>query len=89
MNLEDDLRFALRRVEAPVDFAATFRKPPSSGRSYYATAAAVALLALIPIGIQEYRERRQGETAKEELKLAMHVASGKLQHTRELMRKNQ
>jgi len=98
-RLEEELRQALRREEAPADFAervlaqvrAQAAPEPSwprlmrglrAGALRYATVA-VLVVATIVSAIEYKRheqERRQGELARQQLMLALRIASGKLQY---------
>jgi len=108
-DVHDELKHALRRVEAPAGFAervlgrvggpnvaktkSPLWDPASAGLSRQASAglwhrlpmrlaAAAALVAALAGGIQYravQRERAEGEAAKAQVTLALHIASSKLQ----------
>ena len=96
MNLEDDLRAALRREPPPSDFAAKvlaktvlksrvipfWRRPAAM-----AIAAAVALAAVIP-SAYEYRRQQRGIEARDQLVLALSITKIQLQQAREKIRHN-
>jgi hypothetical protein len=98
-RLEDELREALRREEAPAAFAervlakAHQQASPEAwwprlirglhaGALRYATVAVLVVATIV--GAVEYKrheqERRQGELARQQLMLALRIASGKLQY---------
>jgi hypothetical protein len=93
MNLEDDLRRALRREPAPPDFAARvlrktrvlpfWRRPVT-----LAIAAALLLAALAPPAVYEYREHQRAVEAREQLILALSITKVQLQHVKEKIRQN-
>ena len=92
MNLEDDLRAAMRREPAPPDFAAKvlrktqvvslWRRPAT-----WAMAAAIAAAAIIP-SAYEYRQRQRALEAKEQLIAALTITQTQLQHTKEKLLQN-
>jgi hypothetical protein len=88
MNLDDELRSALRRQEPSPDFtervlarvsAARVRPAPRSWLSWPATrwVAAMAALLVLALGALEYRQQ-QGERAKSQVLLAVRIAAHKL-----------
>ena len=87
MNLEDELRQALRREPAPADFAANVRaRVPVKKRRpalAFAVAAGLALTALIPPAVSEYHRRRQARAfeARRELLIALSITRTKLLQT--------
>jgi negative regulator of sigma E activity len=97
MNIEDDLRAALRREPAPADFAARvlaqttpaqtrvlpFRRRPVG----LAIAAALVAAAVVP-SAWEYRSRRRAHEAKDQLILALSITRTQLQQVREKVRQN-
>jgi negative regulator of sigma E activity len=96
VNLEDDLRAALRRESPPSDFAArvlakTLRKtrviPFWRRPAAMAIAAAVALAAVIP-SVYEYQRQRRGIEARDQLVLALSITKVQLQQAREKIRHN-
>jgi hypothetical protein len=97
MNIESDLKHALRRKAPPPGFAERVmeridRNPqvvPLPRRNVWRPLAAAALLALVigGWGAHTVIERREGEHAKEQVLLAMRIASAKLAHAqREVLR---
>jgi uncharacterized protein HemX len=83
MNLEDELRSALRRQEPSPDFtervlarvaAAPVRR---ASRPWVRWVAAIAAALLLAAGGFEYRQY-QGERAKGQVLLAVRIAGGKL-----------
>lgn len=95
MNLEDDLRRALRREDAPADFAAgviektqapalPFWKRPA----VFAMAAGLAVAALIPPAIYQYGEERRAREARDQLMVALSITRVQLQQVEEKIRQN-
>lgn len=97
MNIEDQLREALKREPAPAEFkrkvmqALPVRK---SGWSFwgkrrvsFALATAMALAAVVPVVVMEQRHRR-GVEAREKLLTALRLTNSTLHHTKELIQKN-
>jgi hypothetical protein len=93
MNLEDDLRRALRREPAPPDFAAkvlsktrvlSFRRRSA----IMAIAAALAVAALIPPAVYQYRKQRRAVEARDQLVAALAITKVQLEHVREKIRRN-
>jgi hypothetical protein len=101
VNLENELREALRREPAPADFAAEvlakaralsghntaqtahwWRRPAT-----LALAAGLAAAAIIP-SVIEYRERRRGIEARDQLVIALNITRVRLQQTKEKIRRN-
>jgi uncharacterized protein HemX len=78
-DFEDELRSALRREEPPSGFAARVmtRTGAQAPRRKGWLAAAIAACLLLSMGGFEYRQY-QGRKAKQELLLALEIASGKL-----------
>ncbi|HEY4641169.1 MAG TPA: hypothetical protein VII75_07470 [Thermoanaerobaculia bacterium] len=86
MNLDEELKLALRRKEPPPRFrdrvlAATKQRP----RKIWRPLAAAALLTLVIGGTtaRYVEQRREGERAKEQVLLALRITSQKLHDTRE------
>jgi len=84
MNLDDELRSALQRREPRPGFAgrvlARVHQPaprPRLAWLYWAAACAIAVTVLVGGGL-DYRRRQQGERAKQEVMLALEIASTKL-----------
>lgn len=95
MNLENDLRRALRRESPPAGFAGRVleriesdaaRKPQS--RPWWHAAAASVTLAAVLGGYGAYRvvEHRRGEFAKEQVLTAMRIAGEKVKYAQEEVR---
>lgn len=86
-RLDDELRSALRREQPPPGFAErvlarTASKQP--GRPWWA--AAIAAGVLLAGGLEFEHQRRiraQGESAKEQVMLALEITSSKLQFVKE------
>jgi hypothetical protein len=103
VNLEDDLRAALRREPAPADFAARILAKtypsktcpaPFSVLSFrprpvtLAIAAALALAALIPPAVHKYRREQRAITARDQLIEALSITRVQLQQAKEKIRRN-
>ena len=99
MDLEHDLERALSRKPAPDGFAARVMSridagevagaPPRPRRAWRAIAAGLLLTAIAGgWGAQKAIERREGERAREEVLVALHIASAKVrtaqQHIHEI-----
>jgi hypothetical protein len=93
MNLEDDLRRALRREPAPPDFAARvlrktrvipfWRRPVT-----FAIAAGLAVMSLVPPAVYEYQRQRRAVEARNQLILALAITRVQLEHVKEQIRRN-
>jgi hypothetical protein len=93
MNLDDDLRRALRHEPAPPDFAAKvlartrvvpiWRRPVT-----FAIAAALLLAALAPPAVYRYRKQQRTVEARDQLILAFAITKVQLEHVREKIRRN-
>ena len=93
MNLEDDLRRALRLEPAPADFAARvlsktrvvpfWRRPVA-----LAIAAALALAALIPPAVYQHRRQQRALEARDQLAAALAITRVQLQQVRERIQRN-
>lgn len=92
MNIEDDLRHALRRT-APAPglagrvvraaAASQVRRPPR----WQAIAASLTLTAMLAgWGAHAYLERREGERARDEVLLALRIAGAKVRYAQEHVR---
>jgi hypothetical protein len=98
VNLEDDLRGALRREPAPAEFAAgvlartIFQKPrvlPFWRRPVtLAMAAALTFAAVVPPAVYEYRRQRRALEARNQLILALSITRTQLQQVRDRIRQN-
>jgi hypothetical protein len=93
-RLEDELRNALRREEPPQGFASRVLARAEAGpapRRWFAWpplrwASAVTAVAVVAGGLSYERERRtraEGERAKEQVLLALHITGSKLQFVKE------
>ncbi|MDQ6699128.1 MAG: hypothetical protein M3Z36_02955 [Acidobacteriota bacterium] len=89
MNLEDELKGALRREEPARDFSLAFAAKPGRvrWRIPLGVAAALTLLAIVPYGIYE-RRQAEGREAKQRLVIALEVAGSKVLRTQKLLRNN-
>lgn len=86
MNLEDDLRRALRHEAAPAGFAARVmaktRVVPIWRRPLVWSIAAGLLVAAVPGGY-EYRRHERGIEARDQLLLALSITKVRLEQTKE------
>jgi hypothetical protein len=89
MNLEDELKAALRREDPSPDFArrvvARAKATPRSNRPIFRMtwAAAIAAMAIVGLsGVYEYRQM-QAERASREAVIALRIASEKLNLARD------
>ncbi|MDQ2900392.1 MAG: hypothetical protein M3Y07_11420 [Acidobacteriota bacterium] len=92
MNLEDELRSALRREEPPRDWSREWsrdyaRRPRAPKWRSLVAVAALVLLMLLPYGIYE-RRQAQGREAKQRLVLALELAGSRLHRARNILRNN-
>jgi len=85
MNLEGELREALRREPAPTDFTAKVlaRVAVKKQRRVLALAMAAGLIAaaFIPPAISVYHRRQQAQEARRELLIALSITRTKLLQT--------
>lgn len=98
MNLEDDLRRALEREPAPPDFAAKVLAkargieprilPLWKRPATLAIAAALALTAVIPSAVYEYRRRQRAIEARDQLVLALSITRAQLEQVRTKIQRN-
>jgi hypothetical protein len=103
MNLDDELRAALKREPAPEDFAAKvvaktrLAKTRTSGARILpfwrrpltlALAAALAVAALVPPAVHQYRQQRRATEARDQLVTALSITRVQLQHVRERIQQN-
>jgi hypothetical protein len=92
MNLEDDLRRALRPEGAPAGFAARVmakkRVVPIWRRPVvWSIAAGLTVAAMIP-GVHEYRRHERGIEARDQLLLALSITRDRLQQVKEKIQQN-
>jgi hypothetical protein len=81
LDLELELRQALRRIEPERDFAALSYAPRR-----LALAAAIILMISLPIGVIRYQARQQRrEEARADLIRALRITQSKLQKTRQMV----
>jgi hypothetical protein len=86
-DLEQELRFALRRIEPSRDFSMIMeaRRPV---RYWLAWAAALVVAVSIPVGVR-YREqqirRQRAEEARAQLITALRITESKLQKTQRMV----
>jgi hypothetical protein len=92
MNLEDELKLALRRKQPPPGFRERVLRQAESSPyvrrsrrwSYRNVAAAVLLTAILGgTGAHYIEQRREGEHAKEQMLEALRITSHTLRDTRE------
>jgi hypothetical protein len=97
VNIEDELRAALRREPAPADFAARILSKTQlakTGPRFWrrpwtlAVAAALALAALIPPVVHEYRREQRAIAARDQLIEALSITRFQLQQAKEEIRQN-
>lgn len=97
MNIEDQLRDALRREPASADFKRKVMQalPAKKNgpvfwwkrRMSLALATALMVAAVVPVVVVEQRHRR-GVEAREQLLRALQVTNATLRHTKEMIHKN-
>ena len=91
IDIEGELRGALRREAAPADFAKKLRArvpvemPVWRRPMIWAIAAVLLLAASIPPSVSEYRrrQRERGMEARRELVIALRITNMKLHQARE------
>ncbi len=94
MNLESDLKHALRRESPPAGFAGRVMarieqaEQPRRRPVWWRAAAASVTLAILLGGYGTHRayEQRKGERAREELLRAMSIASEKVKYAQDEVR---
>lgn len=92
MNLEHDLKRALRRQSPPAGFASRVlqrveRDAAPKRRWMRAAAASLTLTVLLGgWGAREVQQRREGERAKEQVLLALRIAGEKVRHAQHEVR---
>ena len=89
MDIEEQLRSALRRESPPAGFAQRVLteanrgpRPEARGVSHWRAAAAVFMLTVV-IGAWSARQierRREGERARDQVMLALHIAGAKVHY---------
>jgi hypothetical protein len=101
MNLDDQLREALRRESPPEDFAAKILAKTSglqviqTRKAWFqrpfslALAAAVTAVAIVPAVVLEYqrREEARGIKARQDLIIALSITKEQLQQTKDMIRR--
>ena len=96
MNIDDELRHALRRESPPEGFRDRVMHriaaaPPKRTHHRWRVAAAVMLLTTGTIaGITAHRieRQREGERAREQVLLALHIAGKKVNYVRDTLKGN-
>ena len=102
MNLEDDLRRALRREPAPEDFAARILSKTTLAKTLAKTrvlpfwrrpvtlaiAAALTLAALIQPVVYQHRRQQRALEARDQLVAALAITRVQLEHVKERIRQN-
>lgn len=90
-NLEDDLRRALRRVDAPRGFTERVmrRAEPRTAPRWAAIAAALAIASIVPLGVHEYQQEREARArvAGQQLAIALKIAGQKLHTAHRMIRR--
>lgn len=90
MNIEDQLRQALKREPAPADFKRKVMRALPGKRNRHlslALAAALAVAAVVPVVVVELRHRR-GIEARDQLVRALRVTNATLRHTKQMIHRN-
>lgn len=89
MDIEEQLRSALRRQSPPSGFAQRViaranRGPRTEDRRHFPWRAAAAVLMLTVLlgawSARQIAERREGERARDEVLLALHIAGAKVRY---------
>jgi len=95
MNFDDELKAALRRESVPAGFADRllaktharvlpfWRRPVA-----LAIAAVLALTALVPSAVYQYRQHRRAIEARDQLILALSITRVQLQQVKERIQQN-
>lgn len=92
MNLEDDLRRAMRRESPAPGFASRVlqrietEQAPKRRPSWRAVAASLTLTALIGGGVAYEHHVREGERAKEQVLTALRIAGEKVRYAQSEVR---
>ncbi|MDQ6705911.1 MAG: hypothetical protein M3Z85_08090 [Acidobacteriota bacterium] len=92
MNLEDELRSALRREEPQHDLSRHWASHRAKTRlagpwRRFAVIAALLLVMLVPYSVYERRQAR-GREAKQRLVLALELAGSRLHRAQKILRNN-
>jgi hypothetical protein len=102
MNFEDELRTALRREPAPPDFAARLLSRTSLSKTVslqkvalpfwrrpatFAMAAALAVAALVPSAVYQYRQEQRALQARDQLIEALAITKVQLLQVGEKIRR--
>jgi sensor domain CHASE-containing protein len=88
LDLERELRQALRRIEPQRDFSTlTYsRNRWTPSRSLLALAAAIILMIALPVEVGQYQARRQRrEEARADVIQALRITQSKLEKTRQMV----
>lgn len=92
MNLENDLKRALRRESPPAGFSSRVleriaRDEAPKRKWWRAVAASLTLTAILGAwGAREMHQRREGERAKEQVLLALRIAGEKVRYAQDEVR---
>jgi hypothetical protein len=96
MNIEESLRDAMRREDAPAGFrkvvaarasAAAAARKAARWRLMTAIAAVLVLAAVTSAGVSEYRRRKAIE-AQDQFRKALAITETQFEHAREKLQKN-
>ena len=88
LDMEFELRQALRRIEPERDFTSLSYSPRrwTPSRGLLALAAAIILMISLPVGVIQYQARQQRrEEARADLIKALRITQSKLQKTRQMV----
>lgn len=102
MNFEEELKAALQREAPPPDFAARLLAKTALAKTAAKTrvlpfwrrpvtlaiAAVLALTALVPSAVYQYRQHRRAVEARDQLILALSIARVQLQQVKEKIHRN-
>ena len=87
MDIEEQLRTALKRESPPAGFAdrvmaaARGPRPEARGLSHWRAAAVLMLTVLVSAwSARQIERRREGERARDEVMLALHIAGAKVHY---------
>jgi len=86
-DLELELRQALRRIEPGKDFSALqYSRSPVRWRRLIALAAALILMAALPVGVIQYQARQhRREEARADVIKALQITQSKIEKTRQMI----